>query len=225
MSGTVIVGGGHAAGQVAASLRQEGYTDPIAVYGDEPHPPYQRPPLSKDYLAGAVGTEKVYLRPEAFYAGKDIALHTGVHVDHIDLGNRSVTTHKGDTHPWDHLVLATGARPRKLAVPGSQLKGVHYLRSLADVDGIRQELNAQTHLVIVGGGYIGLEVAAVAVELGATTTVLEMGKPHPAAGDHRADVRVLPQPAQRPRREYPPEHRRHSLRRRLERPRTRGCVR
>lgn len=174
MSGVVIVGGGHAAGQVAASLRQEGYEGAVTIMGDEPHPPYQRPPLSKAYLSGAQGIDKVYLRPETFYESKNITLQKGVQVSAIDTNAQTVTTQGGDTSTWEHLIIATGTRPRLLPVPGADLAGVHYLRTIADVDGIRSELKSGKKLVIIGGGYIGLEVAAVAVETGAEVTVLEM---------------------------------------------------
>jgi len=174
MSGVIIVGGGHAAGQVSASLRQEGFEGPVTIIGDEPHPPYQRPPLSKAYLAGEQGVEKVYLRPESFYADKNIELVKDVRVDQIDIEAKSVSCSDGVSRAWDHLILATGTRPRQLAIEGSDLAGIHYLRSISDVDSIRAELSAETNLVIVGGGYIGLEVAAVAVEAGASVSVLEM---------------------------------------------------
>ncbi len=174
MSGVVIIGGGHAAGQAAASLRQEGYEGAITLIGEEPHPPYQRPPLSKAYLAGEQGIEKVYLRPENFYESKDITLQKGVRVGAIDTKAQSVTTDSGATTPWEQLIIATGTRPRQLPVPGADLAGVHYLRTIADVDGIRAELTSDTQLVIIGGGYIGLEVAAVAIEAGAQVSVLEM---------------------------------------------------
>ncbi len=170
----IIVGGGHAAGQVAASLRQEGYEGAITLIGEEQHPPYQRPPLSKQYLAGEQPIEKVYLRPEAFYASKNIELLKGVRVEAIDTEKQNVTTDAGNTLSYEHLILATGTRPRRLSIPGADLQGVHYLRTIADVDGIREELGAGKKMVIVGGGYIGLEVAAVATEAGAQVTVLEM---------------------------------------------------
>ncbi len=170
----IIVGGGHAAGQAAASLRQEGYEGAITIIGEEPHPPYQRPPLSKQYLAGEQSIDKVYLRPEAFYEGKDINLKKGTRVESLDTKAKSVTTSAGETLSYEHLIIATGTRPRQLPIPGADLNGVHYLRTIADVDGIRAELSAGKKLVIVGGGYIGLEVAAVAIEAGLQVTVLEM---------------------------------------------------
>ena len=174
MTGMVIVGAGHAAGQAAASLRQEGYEGEITIIGDEPHIPYQRPPLSKQYLAGEQGLERVYLRPEKFYADKDITLRTGVTVTGIDTQAHTVTTDDGGTIAYEKLLLATGGRPRILNVPGSDLAGIHYLRTIADVDGIRKEMAEGRRLVIVGGGYIGLEVASVGIEAGLEVHVLEM---------------------------------------------------
>lgn len=170
----VIVGGGQAGGQAAASLRQEGCEDRILVLADEPHIPYQRPPLSKQYLAGACGLERVHLRPAGFYATKDIEVRSGVRVERLDLSAKTVTCANGETIGYRKLLLATGARARRLAVPGGDLPGVHYLRTIADVDIIRQDLRPGRRLVVVGGGYIGLEVAAVAVSLGLQVTVLEM---------------------------------------------------
>jgi len=170
----IIVGGGHAAGQAAASLRQEGFEGAITVIGEEPHPPYQRPPLSKQYLAGEQPIDKVYLRPESFYESKDIKLMKGVRVESLNTKDNRVTTDGGDTLSFEQLIIATGTRPRLLPIPGADLGGVHYLRTIADVDGIRAEFAATKKLVIVGGGYIGLEVAAVATEAGLKVSVLEM---------------------------------------------------
>ncbi|MDZ7670489.1 MAG: FAD-dependent oxidoreductase [Gammaproteobacteria bacterium] len=174
MAAMVIVGAGHAAGQAAASLRQEGFDGEIVIIGDEPHIPYQRPPLSKQYLAGEQGIERVYLRPAKFYEDKNVTVRTGERVDRIDTKAGTVTTDKGETIPYDKLLLATGGRPRRLTIPGHDLRGIHYLRGIDDVDGIRQEMAPKRKLVIVGGGYIGLEVAAVAVEAGLEVHVLEM---------------------------------------------------
>ena len=170
----VIVGGGQAGGQAAASLRQEGCEDRILVLADEPHIPYQRPPLSKQYLAGACGLERVHMRPASFYATKDIEVRSGVRVERLDVRAKTVTCANGETIGYRKLLLATGASPRRLAVPGGDLPGVHYLRTIADVDVIRQDLRPGRRLVVVGGGYIGLEVAAVAISLGLQVTVLEM---------------------------------------------------
>ena len=170
----VIVGAGHAAGQAAASLRQEGYEDEIIIIGDEAHIPYQRPPLSKAYLSGEQGIERVHLRPEKFYQDRNITLKTGTTVSTLDVQAKTVTTDAGETIAWDRLLLATGGRPRKLSIPGSDLRGIHYLRTIADVDAIRGDFGEGKKLVIVGGGYIGLEVASVAVKYGLEVHVLEM---------------------------------------------------
>ena len=170
----VIAGAGHAAGQAAASLRQEGYADEIIIVGDEPYIPYQRPPLSKQYLSGEQGIERVYLRPEKFYAEKNITVKTSTRVTSIDTAAHTISTDAGETIPYEKLLIATGGRPRKLNIPGSDQQGIHYLRTIADVDGIRAEMSPGRKLVIVGGGYIGLEVASVAVTSGLEVHVLEM---------------------------------------------------
>lgn len=170
----VIVGAGHAAGQAAASLRQEGYEGEIVIIGDEQHIPYQRPPLSKQYLSGEQTVDRVYLRPAKFYQDRNVVLRTGTRVEAIDTAAKTVTTDAGETIPYEKLLLATGGRPRRLTIPGSDLQGIHYLRGIDDVDGIRQEMAPGKKLVIVGGGYIGLEVAAVAVTAGLEVHVLEM---------------------------------------------------
>ena len=170
----VIVGGGHAAGQAAASLRQEGYAGRVVVIGEEPHIPYQRPPLSKQYLAGEYGLERVYLRPAKFYESKNIEVRYGVRVQSIDAKAQTVACADGETVAYDKLLLATGARPRQLPASGADLPGVYYLRTIADVDAIKRDFRPGRRIAIVGGGYIGLEVAAVAVEMGLQTTILEM---------------------------------------------------
>lgn len=174
MTRTVVIGGGHAGAQVVASLRQEGYEGEVVLICEEPVPPYQRPPLSKTYLAGEQTLERTLLRPEKFYADKNIELRLGIRVDSIDPIAKTVTLSNGDTLDWTHLVIATGSHVRRLPLPGIDLPGVHYLRTLADVDGIRDDMTEGRRLVIVGGGYIGLEVAAVAVKAGLDVTVLEM---------------------------------------------------
>ena len=170
----VIVGGGHAAGQAAASLRQEGYEGAVVVVGEEPHLPYQRPPLSKEYLAGEQGLERVHLRPQRFYADHDIEVRSGVRVSAIDRARNAVICDDDTMLPYDRLLLATGSRPRRLDVSGCDLDGVCLLRTIADADSIRDKLKPGAKLVIVGGGYIGLEVASVAVRHGMDVTVLEM---------------------------------------------------
>ena len=173
MSGIVVIGAGQAAGQAAASLRQEGYEGPVTILGDEAQAPYQRPPLSKAYLSGEIGMDRVLVRPEKFYHDKDITLKTNTRVVSIDRGNKSVTTEAGDTIHYTKLLIATGSRPRILKIPGSDLSGIHYLRTIDDVDRIRVAMQTASRLCIVGGGYIGLEVAAISVTAGLDVTVVE----------------------------------------------------
>ena len=174
MSGIVIIGAGHAAGQAAASLRQEKYEGDITIVGDEAYIPYQRPPLSKQYLAGEHGTEKVFLRPEKFYGDKNITLKANTRATAVDVDAHTVTLEDGEVLEYEKLLLATGSRPREIPVPGADLAGVHYFRTIADVDAIREGMATARNVVIVGGGYIGLEVASVCVEAGLNVTVLEM---------------------------------------------------
>ena len=170
----VIVGGGHAAGQAAASLRQEGYEGELVILADEPHIPYQRPPLSKQYLAGEQGIDRVYLRAEKFYADKDVDVRMAVRAAGIDRDARTVVLEDGRNVAYDKLLLATGARPRILDIPGADLPGIHYLRTIADSDAIKADMAPGQRLAVVGGGYIGLEVASVAVTAGVSVTVVEM---------------------------------------------------
>ena len=174
MTGIVIIGAGHAAGQAAASLRQAKFEGPITIIGDEAHAPYQRPPLSKQYLAGTQLADKVYLRAEKFYADKDIQLMLGTRATQIDPSTKTINLDNGETIAYEKLLISTGSRPRKLSIEGSDLSGIHYLRTMDDVDGIRADVKPGANLVIVGGGYIGLEVAAVGIELGMNVHVLEM---------------------------------------------------
>ena len=167
----VIAGAGHAAGQVVASLRQHKFDGRIVLIGDEPYLPYQRPPLSKKYLAGDMPAERLYLKPDSFYAGVEIHLDT--RVDTLDREARCVRTAAGDAIAYDTLVLALGSRVRRLRLAGGDLPGVHYLRSIADVDGMRADFEKSKSLVVIGAGYIGLEVAAVARQAGLDVTVLE----------------------------------------------------
>lgn len=174
MTGIVIIGAGHAAGQAAASLRQAKFAGPITIIGDETHVPYQRPPLSKQYLAGTQLADKVYLRAEKFYADKDIQLMLDTRATQIDPSTKTINLDNGETIAYEKLLISTGSRPRKLSIEGSELSGIHYLRTMDDVDGIRADVKPGANLVIVGGGYIGLEVAAVGIELGMNVHVLEM---------------------------------------------------
>ncbi|MCB1646924.1 MAG: FAD-dependent oxidoreductase [Pseudomonadales bacterium] len=174
MAAMVIIGAGQGAGQAAASFRQEGYEGDIIILGDEAYPPYQRPPLSKQYLSGEMPRERVFVRPEKFYADQRIDLRTSVRVESIDPAAKTVTTASGEAIEFEKLMIATGSRPRILNAPGSDLPGIHYLRTIADVDGIAAAMEQARKVVIVGGGYIGLEVASVMVSSGLDVTVLEM---------------------------------------------------
>ena len=174
MTGIVIIGAGHAAGQAAASLRQAKFEGPVTIIGEETHIPYQRPPLSKQYLAGTQPADKVYLRAEKFYADKDIQLMLDTRATQIDPSTKTINLDNGETIAYEKLLISTGSRPRRLSIVGSDLNGIHYLRTMDDVDGIRADVKPGANLVIVGGGYIGLEVAAVGVELGMNVHVLEM---------------------------------------------------
>ena len=173
MPTTIIAGAGHAGGQTAISLRQAGYEGRIVVCGDEPVPPYQRPPLSKKYLSGELALERVFLRPESFYSGNDIELRLGNAVREIDGEGRTVRLEDGDSLAFTDLVIATGSRPRRLDVPGADLDNIFYLRTLADSDVIRNALVAGRRLAVVGGGYIGLEIASTARGLGLEVCVIE----------------------------------------------------
>jgi len=169
----VIVGGGHAAGQLAVSLRQRNHPGRITLIGDERWYPYQRPPLSKKFLLGELAVERLYVKPPSFYEHPTFVVRLGERVDEIDRDARRIRTAGGEIVDYDSLVLATGASPRRLGVDGSTLPGIHYLRSIDDVNAIRPRLVPGCRLAVIGAGYIGLEVAAVARTLGATVTVVE----------------------------------------------------
>jgi 3-phenylpropionate/trans-cinnamate dioxygenase ferredoxin reductase subunit len=169
----VVIGGGQAAAQLIQSSRQHGFDGAITLIGAENYLPYQRPPLSKKYLAGEVPRERLYLKPQQFYADREVELLLGTQAETLDLGARRVGLADGSSIAYDRLALATGAAPRRLVIPGAQLPGVHYLRTIADVDAIAAALTRPARLVIVGAGYIGLELAAVCTSLGHDVTVLE----------------------------------------------------
>ena len=169
----VIIGAGHAGGTAAATLRQEGFEGRIVLLGDEPYPPYERPPLSKAVLSGAMPLEKTFLRKPTFYEDKAIELRTGAGVEAIDRAARSVRLFSGESLAYDKLILATGSRLRRLKVPGADLPGVYYLRGIDDSLAIKAQLKAGANIVIIGGGYIGLEVAASAAKAGAKVTLIE----------------------------------------------------
>ncbi|UES49034.1 NAD(P)/FAD-dependent oxidoreductase [Roseibium aggregatum] len=169
----VIIGAGQAGAQVAQSLRQGGFEGPLRLIGDEPHPPYQRPPLSKKFLAGEIGAEGLWLRPPAFFTTNNIDHIPNTRVVAIDRGAKRLTLANGDTLPYGKLVLATGTNARLLTLEGADKKGVVTLRSIADVNVIRDILQKTSSVAIIGAGYIGLEVAAVAKSLGKSVTVIE----------------------------------------------------
>lgn len=169
----VIVGGGQAGAQCALSLRQLGFTGAVTIIGDEPVVPYERPPLSKDFLKGTAVRDRLFMRPAEIYAAQDITLRLGETVTSIDRASHTVRFGHGETIPYDKLVLATGGRVRTLAVPGADLAGIHYLRTLAHVEEYRDRLTPGARVVMIGGGYIGLEAAAAATARGCKATVIE----------------------------------------------------
>jgi len=170
----VIVGAGQAGAAVAARLRALGHDGPVTMLGEEPSPPYQRPPLSKAYLLGEMEEDRLWLRAPGFWRDSAIDLRLSTCVTGLDRAARTVTA-GGETFAYDALVLATGAAPRRLpASIGGNLAGVYTVRTLADVDAMRAEFAPARRVVIIGGGYIGLEAAAVAAKLGLSATVVEM---------------------------------------------------
>ena len=170
----IIVGAGHCAGQAVATLRQDGFEGYVVLVGEEPHPPYQRPPLSKRFLSGELPLERVYLRPLTFYESNDVELRLNTKVERIHRSERRVDLDDGTALQYDKLLLATGSRPRELNLPGVNLPGIHYLRRISDVEDIQNHLKPGKKMIVVGGGYIGLEVTAVGIQAGLEVTVLEM---------------------------------------------------
>lgn len=173
MSRTIIVGGGQAGGRCAMTLRTKGYQGEILLIGAEALPPYRRPPLSKTVLLGENSVEDGFFRPLSDYADNGIELRLEQRVESVDAGRARLRCADGMEEPFDQLVFATGATPRALPVPGHELEGVFLLRTADDALAIRERLVADRHIVIVGGGFIGLEVASSARQLGCRVTVLE----------------------------------------------------
>jgi 3-phenylpropionate/trans-cinnamate dioxygenase ferredoxin reductase subunit len=173
-SGVVIVGAGQAGYQLAASLRDEGYEDSITLIGEEPWPPYQRPPLSKGYINGKVLENQIFLRPATFYATRNIGLLTSVRVEKIERNDHRVQLSNGETLSYQHLVLATGAKPRKLNIPGADLEGVAMLRGIDDAQKIKSYLQNARSIAVLGAGFIGLEIAAVARVMNIDVHVLDV---------------------------------------------------
>ena len=168
-----IAGAGLAGAKAAETLREEGFDGRVVLIGAEFERPYERPPLSKDHLRGEAGRDDVYVHPPGFYAAHDIELRTGSRVTSLDAGRRRLALDDGEQLAFDALLLATGAEPRRLRIPGADLDGVRYLRTLADSDALRERLATAAHVVIVGGGWIGCEVAASARTLGRAVTLVE----------------------------------------------------
>jgi 3-phenylpropionate/trans-cinnamate dioxygenase ferredoxin reductase component len=169
----IIVGASLAGAKAAETLRKEGFDGRVVLVGSEDARPYERPPLSKDYLRGEVGREKVYVHDESFYSEHDIELRLGVTAVHLNTAGSEVTLDDGDRLRYDRLLLATGSEPRRLAIPGAELDGVLYLRSVHDSDALRERLDRGGAVVVVGAGWIGAEVAASARRRGLEVTVVE----------------------------------------------------
>ncbi len=170
----VVIGAGQAGGRAVEAMRKEGFAGRIVLVGEETYVPYERPPLSKQFLSGDDGPEKTYLHDRGFYREQDIELRLGVRAVAIDPRARYVQLANGDELAYDKLLITTGSRVRRLAIPGAELPGVFYLRDIEDALAIRARLSEGAALAVVGGGYIGLEVAAAARSRGCRVTVLEM---------------------------------------------------
>jgi 3-phenylpropionate/trans-cinnamate dioxygenase ferredoxin reductase subunit len=196
----LIVGAGHGGAQAAIALRQRKFEGTIGMIGEEPEIPYERPPLSKDYFSGEKSFERILIRPAAFWDERNVAMLTGQRVVAVNADAHSVTTEAGETIGYGELIWATGGHARKLTCTGHDLIGVHSVRTRADVDRMMRELETTTRIAVIGGGYIGLEAAAVLAKFGKRVTVLE-------AMD-RVLARVAGEPLSR---FYEAEHRAHGV--------------
>jgi 3-phenylpropionate/trans-cinnamate dioxygenase ferredoxin reductase component len=196
----VIVGAGHGGAQAAIALRQQAFAGSIAIIGGEPDFPYERPPLSKDYLAGEKAFERILIRPPAFWAERDVTMLLGRRVSRIDAAAHEAGLEDGTAVGYRSLIWAAGGSPRRLGCPGADLGKVHTVRSRADVDRIRAELPGVGRVVVIGGGHIGLETAAVLTGLGKQVVLIE-------ALD-RVLARVAGEPISR---FYEAEHRAHGV--------------
>jgi 3-phenylpropionate/trans-cinnamate dioxygenase ferredoxin reductase subunit len=196
----LIVGAGHGGAQAAIALRQQGFEGSIGIVGAEPDPPYERPPLSKDYLAGEKAFERILIRPLAFWEERRIELRLGSAVVSVDPGEHEVTLASGERLGYEAMVWAAGGQPRRLRCEGADSARLHYVRSRADVDRILAELPGVERVAVVGGGYIGLEAAAVLNKLGKQVTIIE--------ATQRVLVRVAGEPISR---FYEAEHRAHGV--------------
>jgi 3-phenylpropionate/trans-cinnamate dioxygenase ferredoxin reductase subunit len=196
----VIVGAGHGGAQAAIALRQRKFEGSIAIVGEEPEIPYERPPLSKDYFSGEKTFERILIRPANFWEERNIAMLTGRRVVAVDPAAHTVSTEDGETIGYGDLIWATGGHPRRLTCAGHDLIGVHGVRTRADVDRMMGELATTTRVAVIGGGYIGLEAAAVLAKFGKQVTVLE--------AQDRVLARVAGEPLSR---FYEAEHRAHGV--------------
>lgn len=196
----LIVGGGHAGAQTAVALRQVGFTGTVAIVGEETDAPYERPPLSKEYFSGEKDFERILIRPLSFWDEREVTLLLGRRVEVVDPSRRTVTLSDGSSLGYGELVWAAGCAPRRLSCEGGDLAGVHVLRTRADADAVLSELPAATDVVVIGGGYIGLEAAAVLTKAGKTVTVLE--------AQDRVLARVAGEPLSR---FYEAQHRAHGV--------------
>jgi 3-phenylpropionate/trans-cinnamate dioxygenase ferredoxin reductase subunit len=174
ISTILIIGGGQAGAQAIDTLRREGFGGRLVLIGDEPQLPYQRPPLSKKYLSGEMAAERLPFRHQSFYDEHRVELKLGQRAVRLDAAARQVELADGETMAYDRLLLCLGATSRRLTCPGAALAGVHYLRCLADVAPIQRGFKPQARVVVIGGGYIGLETAATCRKMGCEVTVLEM---------------------------------------------------
>lgn len=196
----LIVGGGHGGAQTAISLRQLGFAGSIAIVGAEAEPPYERPPLSKEYFAGEKTFDRLHLRPASYWTDKAVSLLAGETVTTIDPDARTVATASGLHLGYGDLVWAAGGAPRRLSCDGADLEGVHSVRTRADIDRLNQDLDTARQVVVIGGGYIGLEAAAVLRKRGKAVTLLE--------GLPRVLARVAGEPLSR---FFEAEHRAHGV--------------
>lgn len=196
----VIVGTGHAGAQAAIALRQEGFDGTIALIGEEDFPPYERPPLSKEYLAGDKPFERILIRPERFWAERGVTLRLGERIVAVDAEARCLTSASGTLIAYGTLIWAAGGHARRLSCDGHDLRGVHSVRTRADVDRLIAELPSVEQVVVIGGGYIGLEAAAVLTKFGKAVTIVE--------AQDRVLARVAGEPLSR---FYEDEHRQHGV--------------
>ncbi|MBA2934857.1 FAD-dependent oxidoreductase [Sphingomonas sp. CGMCC 1.13654] len=196
----LIVGAGHGGAQAAIALRQRKFEGSIAVIGEEPEIPYERPPLSKDYFSGEKTFDRILIRPAAFWEERNVAMLTGKRVVKVDPAAHTVSTEDGETIGYGELIWAAGGHARKLTCAGHDLIGVHSVRTRADVDRMMGELETTTRVAVIGGGYIGLEAAAVLAKFGKQVTVLE--------AQDRVLARVAGEPLSR---FYEAEHRDHGV--------------